>query len=260
MYRMRHSGRKAIAALLAFSIMQVYVQANPASSIATASKEATASTSQMVIGKLITRGNQPILVNGNNAASGTTIMNGATLQTPPGVGATVVIGQLGELDFAPETEVSITYIPEQHHARSKISQPASSAEPGVSVKLNRGCLIAKIKQGLVVTVATPDGTVTKADQPYTEHRRSVDICFPVGATTPVVNAGAAANAGAGAGGGAGAAASTGAATAGGAAGTGVGIGVIAAIVAVVIVVVVVTVVATGGDDDNVSRTGTGNTL
>ena len=249
----RHLGRKAIAAVIAFSVTLVYLQANLVSSIAAEPKEASEATSQEVTGKLVTRGNQPIIVNGNMAAPGTTILDGATLETPEGVGATVLLGSLGDVDLAPKTVVTINYIPEQR-AMSDLSY-RHAQRPMLNVKLKRGCVIVRTKPGVVGTIETPDGTVTPVDQPDSDNRKRADVCYPEGATTPVVNAGAAANAGAGAGGGA--AGST--ATVGVSTGAGLSGGDIAAIVFGAVEAVIIILVGSG-DDDNVSGIGTGINL
>jgi hypothetical protein len=135
---------------------------------------------QLVIAKITTRGNQPITVNGASAASGANLLTGATIETPAGVGATINLGSLGELDIAPNTELTIEF---DHNGNV------------VKVNLKRGCAILRTKNKVNGQIDTPDGTSTKTE----EKRRSADVCFPLGATSPVANQGAAAAAGAGAG-------------------------------------------------------------
>lgn len=192
----------------------------------TLSAQSTFASSSQVSGRLSTRGNRSIVVNGNNTEPGATILDGATIETPDGTGATVNLGALGEIDLAPNTVAVINYSNGQ-----------------VKVTLKRGCAIVRSRQGVAGAIETPDGTNVPADQPDGNNRKA-DVCFPLGATTPVVNAGAAANAGAGAGGGAGTSATAGSAAAAGS-GEGLSAGAIAAIVAGGIVAVVVIIVATG---------------
>jgi hypothetical protein len=188
----------------------------------------TSASAAQTIGKLSTRGNRSIVVNGNNTEPGASILDGATIETPDGTGATISLGALGEIDLAPNTVAVINYSNGQ-----------------LKVTLKRGCAIVRSKPGANGSIETPDGTNVPADQPDSNQGKRADVCFPLGATTPVVNAGAAANAGAGAGGGA--AASTGAGTAAtaGAAGEGISAGAIAAIVAGGIVGVIIIMAATG---------------
>jgi hypothetical protein len=153
-------------------------------------------------GRLTTRGNNPVTVNGNSARSGETIFSGQSIQTPEGVGATVNLPGIGRVDIAPNSNLTVTF------------------ESGkVNVSLSSGCAILTANRGNVGSVESGGSTQsTEGDQGGT-----IDVCSsttPGGA--PVVGQGAAAAAGAGAaGGGSSAAAGTAAATA---AGTGGGLG------------------------------------
>ncbi len=138
---------------------------------------------QLVIARITTSNNQPITVNGASAASGANLLTGATIETPAGVGATINLGSLGELDIAPNTELTIEF---DHNGNV------------VKVNLKRGCAILRTKNKVQGQIDTPDGTSTKTE----ERRRSADVCFPLGATNAVANQGAASAAGAGAGAGA----------------------------------------------------------
>jgi hypothetical protein len=187
----------------------------------------TSASAPQTIGKLSTRGNRSIVVNGNNTEPGASILDGATIETPDGTGATISLGALGDIDLAPNTLAVINYSNGQ-----------------LKVTLKRGCAIVRSKTGAAGSIETPDGTNVPADQPDGNQGKRADVCFPLGATTPVVNAGAAANAGAGAGGGAAASTSAGTAAAG-ASGEGISAGAIAAIVAGGIVGVIIIMAATG---------------
>ncbi|MGB7926149.1 MAG: hypothetical protein WCF57_23110, partial [Pyrinomonadaceae bacterium] len=230
MKSVHNAHRKMIALLLVFALFDLSLQAS------FAAPALSANAAPQVSGRLSTRGNRAIVVNGNNTESGATILDGATIETPDGTGATIDLGPLGEIDLAPNTVAVINF-----------------SDGQIKVTLKRGCAVVKRRDGVNATIETPDGSSTPVDQPDSNNRKRADVCFPVGATTPVVNAGAAANAGAGAGGGS-AAASSGAAAGGGAAGGGgISTAAIAAIVAGAIVGVIIIVAATG-DDDNLSGT------
>jgi hypothetical protein len=136
---------------------------------------------QQFIARLTTTGNRPITVNGASAASGATLLTGVTIETPAAVGATVDLGPLGELDIAPNTELTLEY-----------------SDGVIKVKLRRGCAIVKTKKNVIGTIDTPQGPAATTD-PHT-NRKKIDVCFPLGASEPIVNQGAAAAAGAGAGG------------------------------------------------------------
>jgi hypothetical protein len=153
-------------------------------------------------GRLTTRGNNPVSVNGAGARSGETIFTGQSIQTPAGVGATVTLPGVGRVDIAPNTNLTLSF------------------EAGkVNVALVSGCAILTADRGSVGSVESGGAT----QRTEGEEGGVIDVCSsatPGGA--PVVGQGAAAAAGAGAsGGGAATGAGTAAATA---AGTGGGLG------------------------------------
>lgn len=188
---------KALALLLAFSVAQVGVQATFAGPNSVRNGLAAPSLApQAITARLTTRGNQPILVNGNNLSSGGSILTGATIETPEGVGATINLGPLGSLDLAPNTRVQLEY----------------DNQGNVKVTLLQGCAILRTKKNANGQIDTSQGTAGKNDR---AKGGALDVCFPPGSNAPVVNQGAAANAGAGAGGGAAAGATGGAAPAAG---------------------------------------------
>lgn len=197
---------RAIALLLAFSVTQVYVHADLVNPRVAVAVNGVVMMPVQATAKLVTRGNQSILVNGNPSTTGATILTGAEIETPEAVGATINLGPLGSLDLAPNSRVRLEF-----------------SEGTVRVTLISGCAILRTKRKTVGTIATSQGDAGKTDA---TKDGVVDVCFPAGATSPVVNQGAAANAGAGTAGGAatgGAASGTGAAT-GEAVGAGSGTG------------------------------------
>lgn len=146
-------------------------------------------------GRLSTRGNNPVSVNGTNAKSGETIFSGQSIQTPDGVGATVQLPGLGRVDIAPNTNLTLTF------------------EDGkINVTLASGCAVLTANRGTAGTLQSGDST----QQTDAANGGTIDVCASrTPGAAPVVGQGAASAAGAGAGSAAGAA---GAATAGGAAG------------------------------------------
>jgi hypothetical protein len=173
----RHKGFVAIAALALFSIVQIGVQVSFAEPNAPANP---IPLPQQFIARLTTRNNQPIIVNGNSAATGASIVTGATIETGPDQAATVNLGPLGTLDIAPNTKLVLTY----------------DENGNVKVVVVTGCAVLTTKKKANGEVATEQGTAAKSD-PKTGG--VLDICFPAGASAPVVGQGAAAAAGAGAG-------------------------------------------------------------
>lgn len=104
-----------------------------------------ASVGAKVSGRLKTRNNKPVIVNGNKVASGMTVFSGASIQCPEGVGATVDLGRLGRLDLAPLTNMTVTF-----------------TENEVSVKLISGCVLLTTNKDIKGTVFS-EGETYKTD-------------------------------------------------------------------------------------------------
>ena len=172
----------ALALFLIFTMAQVYIQLNFAGPNVKLKEAASfpAQTGGQFTAKLTTTGGKPILVNGTSLGSGGTILSGATIDVPDGVGATIDLGPLGQLDLAPNTTVALDFSGGQ-----------------VKVKIVRGCAILRTKKGTNGEISTEQGVAATNDS---KKDGIADVCFPPGAPSALVNQGAAANAGAGAGG------------------------------------------------------------
>ena len=188
----RLKGIKAIAALLVFVIAQLGIQVGFAEP---SSANTPVPVPQQFFARLRTKNNGTVTVNGLSATTGATIATDATIETDAVTSATVNLGALGSLDIAPNTKVVLTY----------------DDQGNVKVKLVSGCAVLRTKKNAEGQVVLPDGTV--AGKSEKKKGGVLDICFPPGSATPIVNQGAAAAAGAGAG--SGAAAGAGAAGGGG---------------------------------------------
>ena len=193
---LRGKAAKFIALALVLATAQLYVHADL---LRTASARlVSAANWQSHQGRLTTRGNNPVTVNGNSAKSGETIFSGQQIQTPEGVGATVQLGGLGRVDIAPNTNLTLTF-----------------EEGKINVALVSGCVILTAGKGVVGTVQA-GGAEQQTDR---AKGGTIDVCTSqTPGAAPVVGQGAAAGAGAGAGGAGGAAA--GGAAAGGTAASG----------------------------------------
>ena len=130
-------------------------------------------------GRLTTRGNNPVTVNGNNAKSGETIFSGQSIQTPAGVGATVNLPELGRVDITPGSNLTLTF----ENGKMKVT-------------LVSGCVILTANKGITGTIES--GGSTQETEPATGG--TIDVCTStVAGAAPIVGQGAAAAAGAGAG-------------------------------------------------------------
>jgi hypothetical protein len=99
-----------------------------------------------LMGTLRTSNNKPVLVNGNKAGSGTTIISGARIQCPDKIGATVDLGSLGQLDIAANSDLTLGF-----------------AASEVSVQLRSGYVVLTTNKGITGTVTTTEGTVFRTD-------------------------------------------------------------------------------------------------
>lgn len=99
---------KATALGLALAVAHVCLSAELVRA-ATSRLVAASAPQAAVQGRLTTRGNNPVTVNGNSARSGETIFSGQSIQTPEGVGATVTLPGLGRVDIAPNSNVTVTF-------------------------------------------------------------------------------------------------------------------------------------------------------
>lgn len=94
---------RVLSALLLVAVVNVYVFASGAVS---ASESAS---SKVLLGKLVTMSNRPIIVNGAEAITGTIILSGAQLTTPAASLATVQLDNLGTVTVAPSSKVSLNF-------------------------------------------------------------------------------------------------------------------------------------------------------
>jgi len=113
-------------------------------------------------GKLVTRGNQPVLVNGNIVGTGTTILTGATIQTFNGTRATIQLGALGSFELSPNSAATLAF--------------AGDASAGnITGILKRGCATLTANANVDGALATPDGAMLKTDK---SRPSSVNVCAP----------------------------------------------------------------------------------
>jgi hypothetical protein len=120
---------KAITLVLAVAVLTVSVAAKPT-----------------VMGRLKTRNNKPIKVNGSKALSGTTLLSGSEIQCPDKVGATLDLGPLGRIDLAANTDIKVNF-----------------TNSTISVELRAGYVVLTTSKGVSGVVNTGDGQVLHTD-------------------------------------------------------------------------------------------------
>jgi hypothetical protein len=139
----RRNGPRAIAALLLFSIAQISLQVGFAEP--NNSNNVTA-VPQQLVGRLTTKNNQPVTVNGLSANTGASILSGATIETGANQTATVNLGPLGSLRIEENTKVVLTF--EQGNSRAVVLS---------------GCVTLNAEKGTTGEIATEQSSHSKTD-------------------------------------------------------------------------------------------------
>jgi hypothetical protein len=159
----------AIAVFLAFALVQVCIQLS----------FAAPSVPQQFIARLTTTGNQPITINNASAASGASLLTGATIETPAAVSATIDLGALGTIELQPNSSIQLDF----------------DDSGNVRVKVLRGCVVINKKGPGVAEAYTAEG----ASEKTSNNRPAMGFCFLNGGLNPIGQQAAAAAAGGAAG-------------------------------------------------------------
>jgi len=97
---------RIVSLLVLLAVTNVYVFAGSPVTSANASE---AGSAKVLLGKLITASNRPILINGGEAITGAVILSGTQLVTPASSFATVQLDNLGTVAVAPNSNVTLTF-------------------------------------------------------------------------------------------------------------------------------------------------------
>ena len=97
-------------------------------------------------GKLRTLNNKSVSVNNHKAKSGTTILPGSDIKSPDKIGATVDLGDLGRVDMAPNTDLTLGF-----------------DAFGVTVHLRSGYVVLTTNKGITGNITTSEGTRFRTD-------------------------------------------------------------------------------------------------
>lgn len=137
---------RILSLVVLLAVMNVYVFAN---GVVSSAKNANESASaKVLLGKLVTNSNRPVLVNGGEAITGTNILSGTQLTTPAASLATVHLDALGSVMIAPSSSVTLTF-----------------DRKSITVKVASGDAIVTTVDGVKGTVIAPDGTPTPGSAP-----------------------------------------------------------------------------------------------
>lgn len=138
---------KAVALLLTVVMFNVYIMTGARTSrAATLPGAVEATANKLFVGRLTLADDQSILVNGNDAVTGTTIFSGMHLQSRDGVNAVVQLGTLGQLSLGPNTDLTLDF---------------SSA--GVEVKVAAGDATLMSNEGVNAILTGADGTTLRSE-------------------------------------------------------------------------------------------------
>jgi hypothetical protein len=129
---------RILSLVVLLAVMNVFVFASGA----------TSAKNNVLLGKLVTNSNRPILVNGGEAITGTNILSGAQLTTSAASLATVQLDRLGSVMIAPNSTVTLTF-----------------DLKSITVKVASGDAIVTTVEGVKGTVISPDGTPTVGSSP-----------------------------------------------------------------------------------------------
>lgn len=169
MTKQRRKSSSAIAVFLAFALVQVCIQLS----------FAAPSVPQQFIARLTTTGNQPITVNNASAASGASLLTGATIETPAAVSATIDLGALGTVELQPNSSIQLDF----------------DDNGNVRVKVLRGCVVIKKKGPGEAEAYTAEGASEKTNS----NRKGLGFCYLNGGLNPISQAAAAGGGAAGGG-------------------------------------------------------------
>jgi hypothetical protein len=135
---MRFNVRPArfLSVLMLIAVVNVYVFANGAI-VKTSSESGSA---KVLLGKLVTTSNRPVIVNGAEAITGTIILSGAQVTTPKQSLAMVQMDKLGTVTIAPDSSVTLSFNP-----------------TSVAVKVLSGDATVSTAAGVKGTVVGPSG-------------------------------------------------------------------------------------------------------
>lgn len=162
----RRRGFPTIAAFLAIALTQVFTQLSFA-----APASAPAVVPQQFIARITTTGNQPITVNNASAASGASLLTGATIETPAAVSATIDLGAFGTVELQPNSSIQLDF----------------DDDGNVRVKILRGCVVMKKNGKGVGEVYTAEGASEKSNN----NRKGLAFCYANGGLSPLGQAAAA---------------------------------------------------------------------
>lgn len=146
---------RAVALFLTLVMWSVFITTGARTSRAATDSDAVKATaSKLFVGRLVLAGEQSIMVNGNNAVTGTTIFSGMRLQSSDGVNASVQLGTLGQLSFEPNTDLTLDFTASSVEVRVASGNATLMSNEGVDAVLTGTDGVALRSSGKAATLTT----------------------------------------------------------------------------------------------------------
>ena len=152
-----------ITFLLLVCISHVYLAVSFAAPETSTDAVETPAPQQTLVGVLTIAGDKPVMVDSATAITGTTILDGATVETPNGVTATINLNILGSVDFEQDTKAKLTFQAERIKVLLLAGCVTVNAKPGVTgeIETSKGVISkTEFKKGGVLRVCHPDSVAT----------------------------------------------------------------------------------------------------
>jgi hypothetical protein len=135
---------KSMAWVMIICIAQVFVTGKPNKATAKSEAAAIPAITAAPLGRLVADG--PVTINGVKARTGDTVFPGAQIQTVAGIGATIQIGTLGQVDISPDTTLLLNY-----------------DRGSILTEINMGCAVLAANDGVQGVLTMPGGITKKND-------------------------------------------------------------------------------------------------
>lgn len=159
MFRISQNRVKTLALFLAVCLAPVPALGNLTTNKEKSVRTAISAPGPIMAGKLVTRGSQPVLVNGNIVGAGTTILSGANVQTFNSGRVTISLGMLGSLDLAPYTMATLDF-----------------GGGTITGTVKRGCATLNTSPNVKGVLMTLDGVTPRTASTDGIKMATVDLC------------------------------------------------------------------------------------
>lgn len=178
---------RAVALLLTVVMLNVFVMTGArVSRAATNSGAVEGTANKLFVGRLTLANGQAILVNGNNAVTGTTIFSGMRLQSPDGVNASVQLGTLGQLSFEPNTDLTLDFSGSGIEVRVAAGNATLTSNDGVNAVLTGADGQALRSAGKATTLSTKPRAAAAGWDQWSNKKKAAAIIIPAAIVITII--------------------------------------------------------------------------